>query len=125
MEWRQVKEQKVPIMKTSIYGHHILQISFDVYIFYLQVDDLFIISTNNPIPHYYLVSTILKANNITIIHNDIFPNSSSKDLLQGHSAYNSCNWKPPFRCRSERVKLDVPDYYQLGIILRVSPLRKR
>lgn len=79
-------------------------------------------STKQSIPHNYLVSMILKANNVTIIHNDIFPNSTSKDLLQSHSAYNSSNWKPPFHCRTERVKLDVPDYNQLRIILRDSLL---
>ena len=62
---------------------------------------------------------IFKINDIAFIHNDILSDSTCKDLLQGHSANNSCNWKSSFRCRSECVKLDVPDN-QLNITLYVT-----
>lgn len=67
------------------------------------------VTNKKVIPHFYLISKILKINNVTIVYNNFFSNSTSKDLLQGYSAYNSCNWKPSFRCRSECVKLDIPD----------------
>lgn len=57
----------------------------------------------------YLFSIIHKINNIAAIHNNIFPNCTSKDLLQSHSTNNSCDWKPTFNCRSECIKLDIPD----------------
>lgn len=67
------------------------------------------VTNKKVIPHFYLISKILKINNVTIVYNNFFSNSTSKDLLQGYSAYNSCNWKPSFHCRSECVKLDIPD----------------
>lgn len=58
---------------------------------------------------YYLVSIILKVNNITTIYNHIITHSTSKNLLQCHSTDYPSDRKSSFRCRSERVKLDVPD----------------
>lgn len=64
-------------------------------------------STNQQL--HYLISIIFKVNNIAVIQNNIIPNCTSKDLLQSHSADYSSDWKPPFHCRSESIKLDVPD----------------
>jgi len=57
----------------------------------------------------YLVSIVRKINDITGIQNNIFSNCTSKDPLQSHSANNSCDRKTTFHCRSECIKLNVPD----------------
>lgn len=72
----------------------------------------------------YLVSIIHEINNITSIHNDIFPNCTSKDPLQNHSTNNSCDRKPTFCCGSECIKLDIPDN-QLNINSWYKMLRFR
>lgn len=57
----------------------------------------------------YLVSIVCEINDITSIQNNIFSNCTSKDPLQSHSANNSCDRKTTFYCRSECIKLNVPD----------------
>jgi hypothetical protein len=59
----------------------------------------------------HLVAIIYKVDHMAFIQYSIIANSASKNLLQRHAANDPCDWKPLLSCRSEGIKLDVPEYH--------------